>query len=455
MKEISWRDFQSEYIINKKKKNLFVNTVKTIIGIGILMLLITGIFFFKNQIAKGDDTFDNTQQENLTQSGLQASEVPTQLLKTQLTRLIKDTKFNHTDKNIFFIDTPDENYKITTTIDIYLQEYLLSVLDRLKKLTRGKPQRIAFVVMEADTGKIIAMTGFDLEDSNANPCIESDYPAASIFKIVTAAAAVETLGYTPQTQLYFNGNKYTLYKRQLRDVKNKYTYKISFSRAFSESVNPVFGKIGKNYLGKEKLERYADAFGFNQVVQSELPFVSGSFETNDKDYHLAELGCGFNNDTMISPIFGAMLISAVVNSGKVMLPSIVEHVTNFDGEIIYKHQKAIYKTAISPQTAATMMQLMERTVSKGTARKSFRGASRDKVLSKLIIGGKTGSLYNKKHTIKYDWFTGFGKEKKTNKKIVLSIVVGHRKYIGTRATAYAKMILKEYFKRNIDTTAQL
>jgi len=444
MKEISWRDFQSEYIINKKKKNLFVNTVKTIIGIGILMLLITGIFFFKNQIAKGDDTFDNTQQENLTQSGLQASEVPTQLLKTQLTRLIKDTKFNHTDKNIFFIDTPDENYKITTTIDIYLQEYLLSVLDRLKKLTRGKPQRIAFVVMEADTGKIIAMTGFDLENSNANPCIESDYPAASIFKIVTAAAAVETLGYTPQTQLYFNGNKYTLYKRQLKDVKNKYTYKISFARAFSESVNPVFGKIGKNYLGKEKLEHYADAFGFNQVIQSELPFVSGSFETNDKDYHLA-----------------AMLISAVVNSGKVMLPSIVEHVTNFDGEIIYKHQKAIYKTAINPQTAATMMQLMERTVSKGTARKSFRGASRDKVLSKLVIGGKTGSLYNKKHTIKYDWFTGFGKEKKTNnlkvtrKKIVLSIVVGHRKYIGTRATAYAKMILKEYFKRNIVTTARL
>ncbi|MCK5696090.1 MAG: PbpA, partial [Desulfobacula sp.] len=311
------------------------------------------------------------------------------------------------------------------------------------------------VVMEADTGKIIAMTGFDLQNPNTNPCIDSDYPAASIFKIVTAAAAVETLNYTPQTQLYFNGNKYTLYKRQLRDVKNKYTYKISFSRAFAESVNPIFGKIGKNYLGKEKLEFYADAFGFNQIVQSELPFVSGNFETNDKNYHLAELGCGFNNDTMISPIFGAMLTSAVVNSGKVMLPSIVEHVTNFDGEIIYKHKKAIYKTAISPQTAATMMKLMERTISKGTARKSFRGASRDKVLSKLVIGGKTGSLYNKKHTIKYDWFTGFGKEKETNKKIVLSIVVGHRKYIGTRATTYAKMILKQYFKKNITTTAKL
>ncbi|MCK5164564.1 MAG: PbpA, partial [Desulfobacula sp.] len=296
--------------------------------------------------------------------------------KNQLNNIISHTKFTKTDKNIFFVDTPEDSYKITTSIDIYLQEYLLSLLERLKRLTRGKPQRIAFVIMEADTGKIIAMTGFDLENPDTNPCTESDYPAASIFKIVTAAAAVETLGYTPQTQLYFNGNKYTLYKRQLKDVKNKYSYKISFSRAFAESVNPVFGKIGKNYLGKEKLESYAGAFGFNRVIHSELPFTSGSFETNGSAYHLAELGCGFNNDTTISPVFGAMLISAVVNSGKVMLPSIVEHVTDSDGHIIYKNKKATYITAIKPETAATMMQLMEKTISKGTARKSFRGALR-------------------------------------------------------------------------------
>ena len=260
MKEISWRDFQSEYIIKKKKKNLFFTTIKILIGLGILILLIAGIYPFKNQIDKDKAAFHKIEQENPTRSEPQTADIPKQLLKTQLTQLINNTNFIHTDKNIFFIDTPDENYRITTSIDIYLQEYLLSLLDRLKGLTRGKPQRIAFVVMEADTGKIIAMTGFDLGDTTANPCIESDYPAASIFKIVTAAAAVETLGYTPQTQLYFNGNKYTLYKRQLKDVKNKYTHKISFSRAFSESVNPVFGKIGKNYLGKEKLEFYADAF---------------------------------------------------------------------------------------------------------------------------------------------------------------------------------------------------
>ncbi|MCP3873222.1 MAG: PbpA [Desulfobacteraceae bacterium] len=371
-----------------------------------------------------------------------------------MNHIISSTDFIKTDKNIFFVDTPEQSYKITTSIDIYLQDFLISLMNRTKKLKRGKPQRIALVVMEADSGKIIAMTGFDLENPDANPCIDADYPAASIFKIVTAAAAIESLGYTPQTQLYFNGNKYTLYKRQLKDVKNKYSYKISFSRAFAESVNPVFGKIGKNYLGKKRLESYADAFGFNQIIESELPFISGSFETNSSEYHLAELGCGFNTDTTISPMFGAMLTAAVVNSGDLMLPSIVEHVTDSDGEIIYKNQKSTYKSAIRPKTAATMIKLMEKTIQRGTARKSFRGASKDTVLSKLVIGGKTGSLYNRGHTVKYDWFTGFGKEKRGNKKIAISIVVGHRKYIGTRATTYAKMILKQYFKNN-DMTAKL
>jgi membrane peptidoglycan carboxypeptidase len=141
-----------------------------------------------------------------------------------------------------------------------------------------------------------------------------------------------------------------------------------------------------------------------------------------------------------------MLASAVVNSGDIMLPVIIEHVTDSNGSIIYKNQKTKYVSAITPETAATMIKLMQRTASKGTAKRTFRNASKDKILSKLIIGGKTGSLYNREHTVKYDWFTGFAKETKTKKTIALSVVVGHRKYIGTRAPTYAKMILKQHFK---------
>ncbi|MFH2059063.1 MAG: penicillin-binding transpeptidase domain-containing protein [Pseudomonadota bacterium] len=441
-KENSWREFQSEYIVEKKKKQRFLKIIKTFFyGCAIFLVLI--LVAVKFNISRHSDPHLKKQTQVLP-SNSPIDQL--QLTKDQLIPIIHSAQLARSDKNIFFVDTPDHSYKVTTSIDVYLQEYLLSVLHQLKKLTRGKPQRIAFTVMEADTGKIIAMAGFDLDDATINPNIESDFPAASIFKIITAAAAVETLGFTPNTQLYFNGSKYTLYKRQLKDIKNRYTSKVSFSNAFAESINPVFGKIGKNKLGKERLDSYAQAFGFNERINSELPFFSGTFATNDSEYHLAELGCGFNNDTTISPLFCTMVAASIINSGHLILPSIVEHVTDAEGKIIYNNKKAIYKTPISTQTASTMVALMQKTISRGTARKSFRGASRDRVLSTLLIGGKTGSLYNKANTVKYDWFTGFAKEKKTNKKIALSIVVGHRKYIGTRASTYAKMILKQYFK---------
>lgn len=443
-KDNSWRGYQSDYINSKKRKALILKVARAVAGVLFILLVILSIGFIRDIIKDHTDI----DPEPLKQESVSQKRQPDmdQISRRELSFMINDTDFCQSDKNIFFVNTPDQNYKITTSIDVYLQEYLLSSLKKLKRKKRGKPQRIAIVVIEPDTGKIIAMTGFDLAKPKQNPCIESDYPAASLFKIITAAAAVETLNYTPKTRLYFNGDKYTLYKRQLKDVKNKYTYRVSFSRAFAESINPVFGKIGKNYLGREKLEIYADLFGFNKIVKTEIPFYSGFFQINDNEYHLAELGCGFNNDTKISPLFAAMFSGAIINSGDIMTPSLVEHVTNGDGKVVYKNQKATYKTAISPETASTLISLMQTTISRGTARKTFYGSSRDKILSKLLIGGKTGSLYNKKHTVKYDWFTGFAKDKKTDRKISMAIVVGHRKYIGTRATSYAKMILKQYYK---------
>lgn len=446
----SWRDFQSGYLLNTRRKKKSAR-LKTVAGLSVLILLVVVLFTLTPLGIKKEETQVNDQ--TISTKSEPAKNESEYLTRDRLSQIVKDTHFFKTDKNVFFNDTMENNYKITTSLNVQLQGFLLSKMDRLKTLDRGKPQRIAIVAMVPDTGKIVAMAGFDLSDEDTNPCLLPIYPAASIFKIVTAAAAVQSLNYTPATPLFFNGNKYTLYKRQLKDVKNKYTYKISFARAFAESVNPVFGKIGKNYLGKERLTQFADAFGFNKEVDFELPFATGNFEVLNDHYHLAELGCGFNHDTTISPIFGAMLTSAIVNNGEIMLPVMVEHVTDTDGNIVYKYKKQNYMSAITPQTADTMIKLMERTVTKGTARGTFRRVSKDKTLSKLLIGGKTGSLYNKEHTVKYDWFTGFGKEKQTGKTIVLSVVVGHRKYIGTRASAFAKMTLQQYFKNSTSTAS--
>ena len=139
------------------------------------------------------------------------------------------------------------------------------------------------------------------------------------------------------------------------------------------------------------------------------------------------------------------MVSAMVNKGQILVPRLVDRISNSDENEIYKSTKEIYKTPISPKTAATMKKLMKKTISGGTARKSFRGYSRDKVLSNLLIGGKTGSLSNREHTVKYDWFTGFGQRKTTKETLIVAVVVGHGKYIGTRACVHAKDMLKTYF----------
>lgn len=461
-KENTWRSFQSDFLIQQRKQHLRETIIKCVFASVFICIAIIGFLAFKPRPSEKINTAPGTLSDTLAgavlseeppASGEPLPEInPSALIsKEELKNILSATPLLNADTNIFFTDDHDKSFKITTSLNIDLQEFLLGQLDELKKKTRGKPRNIAFVVMEPVTGKIVGLAGFNLDNPEANPCYESTYPAASIFKIITAAAAVETLGFTPDTPLYFNGNKYTLYKKQLNTTKNKYTNQTSFAQAFAESINPVFGKISQNQIGKNNLSKYAAIFGFNDRINSEIDFDSGHILITEKPYQWAEIGCGFNTDTTISPVFGAMLASSIVNSGKIPVPNIVEHVTDAHGNLIYKWEKEVYHTAIKPQTAGTVMTLMERTISKGTASKVFRGYTKHKTLSKLTIGGKTGSLYNKEGTIKYDWFTGFGTERKGHRKLAVSIVVGHGKYYGTKASQYGKMIMEQYFKQDVKT----
>jgi len=370
------------------------------------------------------------------------------ITKKELKSLVSSKNFINAVKNIFTINTDKEIFQIKTSLNIPLQNFLVRKLKYLKTLKRGKPQSIGLIAMEPETGRIIAMAGFNLSNPDINPCTLKKYPAASIFKIITASAAIEICGYNSKTPVYFNGNKYTLYKKQLKETKNKYTRRLSFGNAFAESINPVFGKIGSLYIGRKNLQKYSAAFGFNQNndLDSDILFDSGFIKITDKSYQWAELGCGFNKTTTISPIFGAMIISTILNSGKMPVPCLVDKVENSQENLVYQRKKTIGQKTINPTTARILMKMMKKTIATGTARKSFRGFSKDSILSKLNLGGKTGSIYKKNNIIKYDWFTGFAREKKGKKQLAVSILVEHEKYIGTRASEYARMIFKNYFK---------
>ncbi|MCG8565071.1 MAG: PbpA [Desulfobacterales bacterium] len=441
----SWRRHQSDFFLDQRKKKRKGRIFKILLA---LVLLIGISFSFKPALHKGKELISwvsaMVAPGDLPDPLIHKS--PTLLTIGQAREQIKELPVLNASRNVFFLDTPEQSLRVNTSLDPELMEYLNSVQEKLKRLTRGKPRQLAIVVMDGHTGQFKAMAGFDLENPDANPVAQDIYPAASLFKIVTATAAIDALGYSPLTPVFFNGNKYTLYKRQLKNTRNKYTSKTTLARAFAESINPVFGKLGQNELGRERLDQYAEAFGFSQELNSDLEFPSGNFATTQSKYHLAELGCGFNQQTTISPIFAAVMVTAVLNQGHSRVPTLVDQITTAMDETIYKREQAVYKTAMKPETADAMIALMQKTISSGTARKSFRRISRDKVLSQLIIGGKTGSLYNREHIIKYDWFTGFGKTRSGNESVALAVLVGHGKYIGTRAATHARSILRKYFE---------
>ncbi len=374
------------------------------------------------------------------------AESPRIFTKKDIRTLLDSSTLVNLEQQTFNLVDGRYHFEVTTTLNMPLQKYMLKKLERLDHISRGIPRLMSLVAIEPDTGKLLAMVTYDQETLESRPSAVHAFPAASIFKIVTATAAIESCGLTPSSILHYNGGKYTLYKRQLKELKNRYTQRISLKNAFAQSVNPIFGKLGAHYLGKTAIEKYANNFGFNSPIGFEVGLSPSVISLTDKPFNLAEIGCGFNRTTRISPLHGALLGSAILNNGMIMEPTIVEHIVDANGNTVYSGQPGILTQAMQATTSRQIKTLMQTTIRSGTGRKSFRGYRKDSILSQLTIGGKTGTICNKKHDIRYDWFVGFAEDGQENRKIAVAVVVGHQKYIGTRATRYARMAISRFFE---------
>ena len=360
--------------------------------------------------------------------------------KDDIHHFIDSRHITNLQDNSFEIQANGKRLLVQTSIDPSLQNYLI------KKLDRKNSSQIGIVAMDPENGRILTMVGYDKSDPLKNPCIESAFPAASIFKIITAAAAIEKHNLRLDSELQYNGRKYTLYKSQLKEKTNKYTRKISLKEAFAKSVNPVFGKLGALYLGKEELESYAEAFGFNHSINFEIYLSPSLTVITDEPYQWAEIASGFNRQTKMSPVHGALIAATIFNQGKLIEPTIVDRITGEEGAELYRSQPATINQAFAPETSDALDELMKATIRSGTMKSAFRRYRKDKIISRLEIGGKTGTINNKTDDVKYDWFVGYAQDRTGDGKLILSVLVAHEKYIGTRATQYAIMAFKKYFK---------
>jgi len=319
--------------------------------------------------------------------------------------------------------------------------------DMAKVYLQYQPDYACFVALDVETGAILNLTSFIKSDEDwDNLVMRSDYPAASVFKMVTAAAGLDTGKVSPSTVIPFNGKSTTLYKNQvLKHKNNKWTRKPTFKESFAKSVNPVFGQLGVFQLGASKLNEYASRFGFGQTLVSDFNLPPSQVGLNfDTQWELAEAASGYTKDITLSPIHAAQMAAIVANDGKMVTPYMVESVSNKDGRVLYQAPPLVAPVSvISAQSAKELRTLMRETTRIGSARKSFRGLSRYKVYNGMEIGGKTGSLTGYSPRGRHDWFVGYA-EKDGRKVAYASLIINKEKWY-VRSAYVARQFIYHYF----------
>ena len=264
----SWRTYQSRLNRRRRRRHTLKRSLLVLAALSLLILSGYGVRQGLNAVAR------------LTPPAAREAPQPPERkfwTRTRLRALLAEESFLNRTKTRFEIQQGPHRFSGSTTLDPQLQHDLVSELETWMAKERYRSRYVGVVVMEPENGKVLGFVGHDKLTPEANPCLNSQFPAASIFKIVTAAAAIEAADITRGTRLNYNGGPHTLYKSQLKDKHNRYTRYLTLQEAFAKSINPVFGKLGANRLGREKLTEYATVFAFNQSIPWEFPLPPSRF----------------------------------------------------------------------------------------------------------------------------------------------------------------------------------
>ena len=437
----SWRVYQDRLKRSHAMKTGLHQTGKVLMLFAGLVLIGYGIFITGMKLTDVFSSAEPMESEMFPVEIHEPQPEKAMLDKQNVRSILTHFSLDKLSREPRLVQAGDQQYQVFPSIDVDLQDYITQNLD-----TRHS-RYLGIVVTDPETGRILSMAYLDKTDPGNNPCVSNAFPAASIFKIITAAAGIESKNFSADRKFGFNGGSHTLYKTQINGKTNKASNWMTLKDAFAKSVNPVFGKIGANDLGKTVLEDYAQAFCFNQPIEFEMTLQPSEIKITDDTFQWAEVASGFNKSTVITPVHGALIAGAIINGGVLLEPTIVDKILDDHGRLVYEGRKSEIKRVISPQSAGTLQQLMNATVVSGTGRRSFNGYRKDKILSQLTIGGKTGSIDNITHDVRFDWFVGYAHDQKKTEKIAVSILVAHDKFIGTKSGQYAKLIMKYYFER--------
>jgi len=227
------------------------------------------------------------------------------------------------------------------------------------------------------------------------------YPPGSTFKVVTAAAALTSGEYTPESMLY-GGAVLDLPQTDAGlpnhdGVPCSPTGEVSLTDALVVSCNPAFGEIGLE-LGGEVLQDQAARFGFGDVVNIPMRVTPSSVPSDMNPPQTAQAAIG-QYDVRVTPMQMAMVAAGVGNQGRVMQPYLVQSVIGSDLSVIESAEPTELSEAVPSDIAAQLRDMMVDVVERGTGTAAQ--------IPGVDVAGKTGTAEHGDEGKAHSWFIAF------------------------------------------------
>ncbi len=289
------------------------------------------------------------------------------------------------------------------TINLQVQRTAQEELQKIGK--RG-----AVVVIDVKTGAVTAMVsnptydpnqlGANWQQLNSDPdsplfnrATQGLYTPGSVFKMITASAALESGAFTPQSRFRDDRGTVDIGGFTVHNYRAEPFGEHSLAEAFSQSINTTFAQVG-DQLGKDKLIEYMQKYGFYEKPPFDLPSdeiaASGRYENGEllspgdsmDRAQVASMAFG-QEQLQVTPLEMALVAESIANGGKMMKPYSVDSVSDYNGTVVKQAKPEVWKTPIRPDMANELKDMMVKVVNEGTGGKAKTG--------KVQIAAKTGT----------------------------------------------------------------
>ena len=316
----------------------------------------------------------------------------------------------------------------------------------------------AVVAIEPRTGRVRVMVSvpqFDPSDvperygqlnsdeENApllNRATQGRYPPGSTMKIVTAAAAIDSGRFKPDSVLD-GGSPREVSGAPLENFGGEDYGPITLTEALTNSVNTVWGQVGER-LGKATMYEYMQRFGFNREPPLDYPpeqvtpsgvFDRGRLLDEQAGVDIGRVAIG-QERLQVAPLQMAMVAAAIANDGTLMEPRLADRVVARDGRVRERLEPTKATEVLKPQTARQVGQMMANVVKEGSGTAA--------ALEGIPVAGKTGTAEVDGRTSNQAWFVAFAPVERPRMAIAVT-VERTQGFGGTVAAPIAKRVLQD------------